>query len=28
VEEIEVGHADLEDVFLQLMQDERAKVAA
>jgi len=28
VEEIEVGHADLEDVFLQLMQDERARAAA
>jgi ABC-2 type transport system ATP-binding protein len=28
VEEIEVGHADLEDVFLQLMQDARDKVAA
>jgi ABC-2 type transport system ATP-binding protein len=28
VEELEVGHADLEDVFLQLMQDERHKVAA
>jgi ABC-2 type transport system ATP-binding protein len=28
VEEIEVGHADLEDVFLQLMQDERNKEAA
>ena len=28
VDEIEVGHADLEDVFLQLMQDERQKEAA
>jgi ABC-2 type transport system ATP-binding protein len=28
VDEIEVGHADLEDVFLQLMQDERAREAA
>lgn len=28
VDEIEVGHADLEDVFLQLMQDERAQEAA
>ena len=28
VEELEVGHADLEDVFVQLMQDERARVAA
>jgi ABC-2 type transport system ATP-binding protein len=28
VDEIEVGHADLEDVFLQLMQDGRDKVAA
>jgi ABC-2 type transport system ATP-binding protein len=27
VEELEVGHADLEDVFLQLMQDERAATA-
>ncbi len=25
VDELEVGHADLEDVFLQLMQDEQAK---
>jgi ABC-2 type transport system ATP-binding protein len=28
VEEIEVGRADLEDVFLQLMHDEQMKVAA
>ena len=28
VDEIEVGHADLEDVFLQLMQDERAREVA
>ena len=28
IEELEVGHADLEDVFLQLMHDDRARVAA
>jgi hypothetical protein len=28
IDELEVGHADLEDVFLQLMQDERAGAAA
>jgi ABC-2 type transport system ATP-binding protein len=28
IDELEVGHADLEDVFLQLMQDERAAVMA
>jgi ABC-2 type transport system ATP-binding protein len=28
VEEVEVGHADLEDVFLQLMQEDRERVAA
>ena len=28
VDELEVGHADLEDVFLQLMQDERVKAGA
>jgi len=28
IDELEVGHADLEDVFLQLMHDDRARVAA
>ena len=28
VEEVEVGHADLEDVFVQLMQDDRERVVA
>jgi ABC-2 type transport system ATP-binding protein len=28
VEDLEVGHADLEDVFLQLMADDRQRVAA
>ncbi len=28
IEELEVGHADLEDVFLQLMADDRERVAA
>jgi ABC-2 type transport system ATP-binding protein len=28
VEDLEVGHADLEDVFLQLMRDGRERLAA
>jgi ABC-2 type transport system ATP-binding protein len=28
IEEVEVGHADLEDVFMQLMASERERVAA